>query len=183
MTDLLLRPATAADAERVFAWANDPVTRAASFTSAPIPWDTHRAWFAASLANPERHLLIAEDPEVRATTPAADAACAFLRLDLADAQDRGDAVAPDTPAAVISINVAPAARGQGVGRRALAAASATAQRLGFRAVIAWIRPRNQASVRAFTAVGYAPAGQDAMAGEPALRFVCSLPVTPAGPRA
>ena len=41
-----LRPATDDDAELTWRWANDPEVRRQSFSSAPIPWEAHRAWFA-----------------------------------------------------------------------------------------------------------------------------------------
>jgi RimJ/RimL family protein N-acetyltransferase len=57
---MILRPATMDDAERLFAWRNDPETRAQSLTTDRVPWDDHVAWLERSLAMPERTLLIAE---------------------------------------------------------------------------------------------------------------------------
>jgi UDP-2,4-diacetamido-2,4,6-trideoxy-beta-L-altropyranose hydrolase len=55
-----LRPATAADAPLLWDWVNDPATRAAAFTSAPIGWDEHRDWFGARLASPDTVHYLAE---------------------------------------------------------------------------------------------------------------------------
>lgn len=60
MDEVRLRPATIADAELLFAWRNDPLTRAQSIHTAPVVWDSHLAWLRASLQNPNRQLFIAE---------------------------------------------------------------------------------------------------------------------------
>lgn len=57
---MILRPATTDDAETLFAWRNDPETRANSVNSKPVPWNDHFDWLMASIANPNRDLLVAE---------------------------------------------------------------------------------------------------------------------------
>ena len=57
---LRLRPAQDGDIRLLWEWANDAAVRAASFSSAPIPWPTHVAWFAEKQRNGSR-ILIAED--------------------------------------------------------------------------------------------------------------------------
>jgi len=155
-----LRPASAADAERVHAWANDPDTRAASFSSAAIPLADHLAWFARQLADPGHHLLIAE------LGPRAEAV-AFVRL---DAREGG----PGPGGCTISINVAPTARARGLGTATLVAASAYARGLGFERILALIRPHNQGSRRAFEKAGYVARGERLESGSPALVFVHEL---------
>jgi UDP-2,4-diacetamido-2,4,6-trideoxy-beta-L-altropyranose hydrolase len=46
---LTLRRARADDIRLLWEWANDPDVRAASFSSARIPWETHVAWFTEKL--------------------------------------------------------------------------------------------------------------------------------------
>lgn len=58
--DLTLRPASAADAERLYMWRMDPETRAGSLNTAPIPFADHCAWLAQALADPNRHIYIVE---------------------------------------------------------------------------------------------------------------------------
>jgi RimJ/RimL family protein N-acetyltransferase len=67
MDEVRLRPATLADAELLFAWRNDPLTRAQSIHTEPVVWERHLAWLAASLQNPDRQLFIAEQvlPEMQ----------------------------------------------------------------------------------------------------------------------
>ena len=47
-----LRPATAADCERIHTWRNHPSIRAMMFNPDPIPLPQHQTWFAAQLTNP-----------------------------------------------------------------------------------------------------------------------------------
>lgn len=44
-----LRRATTEDCELLFQWANDPLVRQNSFSSAEILWEEHQAWFHALL--------------------------------------------------------------------------------------------------------------------------------------
>ncbi|MCO4763246.1 MAG: GNAT family N-acetyltransferase [Myxococcales bacterium] len=157
MSDLYLRPATSSDMEATLAWANDPDTRAASFQTAVITRQIHAAWFENSLQRPDRHLFIAMLPD---TPPL----CAgFVRLQYVS----------DTLAEV-SINIAPEARGRGVGRRALRALEQAARERGFEKLLATIRPENLGSVRAFRSVDYEAITDGEVGGERSLRFVRSL---------
>lgn len=149
---VILRPATPADVDRVYAWANDPITRASSFSSAEIPYAEHVAWFNQQLERGDRNLLIAsiaKDPPHP---------IAVIRLDRAAEQG----------ICVISINVAPEARGRGLGIAALEAANACAAELGFSQIQALIRPDNHASVRAFTRAGYSSNEPTHVGNQPAL---------------
>jgi UDP-2,4-diacetamido-2,4,6-trideoxy-beta-L-altropyranose hydrolase len=57
--ELHLRMVTMEDAECLHAWANDPVTRAASFSEAPITWDTHLTWLRGCLSNAPTRIYLA----------------------------------------------------------------------------------------------------------------------------
>ena len=48
------------DAERLFGWRNDPLTRANSHETVPITWDQHVSWLLKSLDDPTRAIFIAE---------------------------------------------------------------------------------------------------------------------------
>lgn len=145
-----VRPAAADDARRVWEWANDPVTRTASFTTAAIPWENHARWFAGKLADPNCVFLIAE-----AAGPVGQ-----VRFDLT-----GDE-------AVISVGLAPDARGCGFGAAAIrAAVEHLTQTRPVRRVEALIRPENTASVKAFESAGFGPAGETTVRDHPALRYV------------
>lgn len=56
------------DAERLFAWRNDPLTRANARNSDPIEYPAHLAWLAATLKNPALRLLVIESNREPAAT-------------------------------------------------------------------------------------------------------------------
>jgi spore coat polysaccharide biosynthesis predicted glycosyltransferase SpsG/RimJ/RimL family protein N-acetyltransferase len=136
---LRLRHADHTDAERIFAWANDPGTRRWSFSSAPIPWNDHLAWMERRLADPCGALLLAEDGEGR---PVGTSRLAW-----------------DGDEAEISLTVAPDRRGGGMGTRLIAATCRWAwAHHACRRIRARIRPDNGASARAFLRCGFVAAG-------------------------
>jgi RimJ/RimL family protein N-acetyltransferase len=96
-----LRPATLQDAELLLAWRNDPQTRLASHSTHEISLDEHRAWLSRLLQNPARRLFIAE--------------LAGEPVGSVRAEKEADGVTE------LSWTVAASARGQGVGKRMLAA--------------------------------------------------------------
>ena len=54
------RPATASDAQRLFEWRNDRLTREMSRSAELIEWRDHLHWLEDRLARREPHLYIAE---------------------------------------------------------------------------------------------------------------------------
>ncbi len=142
---MTLRPATEDDATRLFDWANDPSTRAVSFHAEPIPWDTHVAWLRKKLAERACRLFIAE---------ADGEPVGQVRLDAAD--DR----------ATISVSIAKAHRGRGLGVAAIRAATAHAE-----GIDAFILADNTSSVRAFERAGFTFAEDVEIEGRAAVRFV------------
>jgi len=139
---LSLRRAISSDCDQVYHWANDPLTRQASFESAAIPYADHVRWFTQILADPTRQLFMAE---LAAMSPS------VARVPLGVVRF---AVAETVAAAVISINLAPERRGGGMARRLLGAATSEASALGYLRIDAYIRPGNLASIRSFEAAGY-----------------------------
>lgn len=128
-----LRRATARDARFLFDLANDPLTRAMSFSTDPIPWDTHVAWLDRVLADSDRRLWVGElDGEP----------VAMGRLDAIDGQE------------VVSVALAPAHRGKGLAVH-LVQALGQAARLP---LVAEIKAENVPSIRAFEACGFTPDG-------------------------
>jgi pseudaminic acid synthase len=142
---LSLRPFTgqAADVARLFAWRNDPMSRAMSLDRRPVVWSDHVAWTRRLLDDGGRRQFIAEE---------AGAPVGALRLDVDD----------DHREAVISIVLAPEARGRGLAAplvgAGLAAAAAVCPRA--RAVRALIRAENVPSRRAFARAGFQRAAEE-----------------------
>lgn len=136
-----VRPATGDDARAVWEWRNDPTTRASSSTTAEVPWSDHEAWFVAALANPESWLLIAELDGRRV---------GVVRFDAQGSHGHW----------VVSINLAPEARGQGLGAPTLDAGWRwLASSQDVIDVVAHIRSTNRASLRTFEAAGYGHASR------------------------
>jgi UDP-2,4-diacetamido-2,4,6-trideoxy-beta-L-altropyranose hydrolase len=94
---LRLRRATMADARMLFDWRNEPATRAASHQVEPLSYDSHLGWMQATLANPLRRLLVAEE---------SGKAVGTVRIDFQTGN-----------LALLSWSVAADARGRGVAKR------------------------------------------------------------------
>jgi spore coat polysaccharide biosynthesis protein SpsF len=124
-----LRDARPEDAQRVYAWNCAPEVRALSGDARPVAFTDHVRWFRKRLREPR--MWIVEDLGV---------AVGIVRIDGDDA---------------ISIALDPAARGRGIGRRAIAAACA----LRDGAVVASIHQDNHASRACFEACGFAAFAQ------------------------
>ncbi len=136
----ILRPATMADAETLLTWRNEPTTRQMSLTQHEITPEEHAAWFEASLETPARLILIAEIDGQSA---------GMVRYDKVGAS------------AEVSINIAPAARGCGMGARLLSSSisALSSHWPDVESITARIRPDNVASLRAFANAGYAHEGK------------------------
>jgi spore coat polysaccharide biosynthesis predicted glycosyltransferase SpsG/L-amino acid N-acyltransferase YncA len=148
---LRLRPVRAEDCRLLFTWANDPVTRQASFTSNPIPWEDHQRWFKEKKKDPRHVLLLALDAE--------DNALGHVRFE----RDGADAV--------LSITVAPEARGKGIGTEIVTLAVERLFRTtDARTVHAYVKPENHASAKLFQKAGFREAGMENIKGRDALRF-------------
>lgn len=133
---LSLRPATAGDCDPVWHWRNAETVRRFSTSSAAIPLEQHRAWFAATLADPARQLLVGE---------IGGRAAGILRYDRADAK------------ATVSVYLTPDFIGQGIGAALIAAGSDWVRQHWpqVATIEAVVLPGNRASARAFEAAGYA----------------------------
>lgn len=136
-----LRPATPDDCEAIFAWRNHPDTRRFFHYPAPVAIADHRAWFARTIADPDRRLWIGEEDA---------GATGVVRFDR-------DA---DNASALISVYLVPGKGGRGAGGRLIAAGCAEAAVAwpGLTAIDAEILPTNIASAGAFAKAGFVPYG-------------------------
>ncbi len=126
-----LRPAAEADMELLWLWRNDPHTRAQSRNTDSISWKSHVRWVTRALVDPSRKILIGE----RDGTPLGN---------VGFHQVNGETE--------VSIVVAPAERGNGVGRSMLSAACAEMPGN----VYAAVRIGNEASRHLFESCGFTP---------------------------
>ena len=137
-----LRPATPEDCRQVWLWRNDEGTRAASFDTSPISFETHERWFHESLRHRDRHVYIVLVDGQEA---------GVVRLDVAGA--RG----------IVNIHLAPEWRGRGVGPRTLAALEDVAfGSLHLTRMEAQVKPGNAASLAAFQKVGFTLVGGESV---------------------
>lgn len=126
-----VRSASAADAELLLAWRNDPQTRAWSRTTAPVTPDEHRAWLDRVLATSDRLLLVAEQRDQPVGT---------VRFDRDDAGWE------------VSITLAPDARGRGLAVPVLLAAERVLDAPA--TIVATAHRDNAASMALFRRAGY-----------------------------
>ncbi|PRP95378.1 Spore coat polysaccharide biosynthesis protein SpsE [Enhygromyxa salina] len=150
---LRLCPAKKGDADIIHRWANDPMTREASFSPEPIPLVDHVAWFCRELERADHHLFIVQhqgDP------------VGFVRL---------NTIPEHQGVCLVSINIAPEARQRGIGTATLKAAVAVAKELNFKQIQAQIRPSNEASRRAFTRAGFVHERDIEVSGQAAQEWV------------
>ena len=149
---LNLRDVEPRDCRLLFKWANDRETRSASFSSDPISWDRHQAWFASKLNDTECAFFIAENS---GGEPIGQARFELNGLE-----------------ATISISLDVAHRGVGYGERLL---SASADRLfaerGVNHFHAFVKPENAASSRTFERAGYKKCRSVIVHGQSADPFV------------
>jgi UDP-2,4-diacetamido-2,4,6-trideoxy-beta-L-altropyranose hydrolase len=150
---LRLRSATAADAKLIFDWANDAGVRAVSFSSEPIIWENHLKWFEAKLNDANYRIWVAEDA---AGTPVGQ-----VRFQI------------EGEAATISISLDAGQRGKNRGSLLIwAACRKIFAETVIKEVKAYIKPDNQASVRAFEKVGFLDWDETTVKG--AAAWVCGL---------
>lgn len=135
-----LRPAAESDAETLWRWANDPITRSVSLNPEPIPWAVHLQWLASKLEDPNTDLWLAVDEEGKPF-----------------GQVRFDCTGHE---AVISVGLDPAQRGAGFGSQLIRQSSDRIMRIrGVGLIRAYIKPGNVASQRAFARAGYKVKGE------------------------
>ncbi|HLW85843.1 MAG TPA: UDP-2,4-diacetamido-2,4,6-trideoxy-beta-L-altropyranose hydrolase [Candidatus Sulfotelmatobacter sp.] len=152
---VFLRRATGGDSRLLWEWANDPAVRSAAFSSSPISWETHEAWFAEKLRQEGCLMLIAEDGE--------GSAVGQIRF---DTRADGDCE--------VDVSVAPARRGQGLAATLIRRGAETV--LGERTCLrihAFVKPENRASRCAFESAGFRSQGEEEVSGHRAAHYVCA----------
>lgn len=151
---LFVRPATREDCRLYWEWANEEAVRAASFSSEPIPWSTHVAWFETRVGAPDCRLYL--------VCEASGDPVAQVRFEI------------EGEKAVVSISVGAEHRHKGYGLRAL---ELSMERLfsetNVRTFDAFIRPDNEASLRLFERAGYSEARGAIVRGQTAVCMTLS----------
>jgi UDP-2,4-diacetamido-2,4,6-trideoxy-beta-L-altropyranose hydrolase len=154
---LRLRRAGMEDAESLWRWANDPVTRQASYKIDPIPWEAHQAWLQRLLSSPVSDVVfIATDP--------ANEGVGTVRFRKTGQEGE------------ISLSLAPPMRGKGLGSKLIRLAAFRVLDEGFcREVRGWVKVSNAASVGAFRRAGFLENGRALRTGVESIEFRWSIP--------
>jgi RimJ/RimL family protein N-acetyltransferase len=132
------RLAAAEDSAEILAWRNDVHTRSMMLTTSVIDPETHAAWFAASLANPKRIMIIAQKRQ----SDGGAATVAIVRFDISNGE------------ATVAINMNPVMRGLGLAASSLLGAERYLPPEREIMLIAEIKSTNTASRRTFERAGY-----------------------------
>jgi len=149
---ITVREAVESDCKQIFEWANDDDTRAASFCSGLIDWDMHSNWFSQKLQDPNCLLLICGNEWGKSL--------GLVRFDLS-----GDE-------AIISINLDPNARGQGLaGFIITRTIDELFKRYNISKVSAFIMQQNLRSAKAFERAGFSMIGQTTIKGNEACHYM------------
>ena len=147
-----LRPVTEKDCRLIWEWANDPITRAQSFSTENIPWEKHIAWFESKLNDPLSSFFIMVDKN--------NVSLGQIRYQITNQE------------ADVSISIAPDERGKGYGAEII---KMGAQELWLATDVnkinSYIKEENKPSVKAFTRAGFTRAGTTEVKGYQALHYV------------
>ena len=121
------------DAQILYIWATDPLTRANSFNSQHIKWEDHLIWLKKKLNDPLTfmYLLLSENKPVGTVN--------FTKRE---------------KAATIGVAVAPEFRGKGFGAKIIKTASHKYQSNNNDNILAYIKKENIASLQVFKKAGY-----------------------------
>ena len=134
-TPLIARPISQFDEVQVLEWANDPLTRRNSFSSALITPESHHLWFARQLNNPQCHFYLIE---IAGSLPAG-------QVRFQHEQDGWN----------VHFTMNPVLRGRGLGTALLKIGlKAFAQEQSGALVVGKVKPANHASCRMFESLGF-----------------------------
>ena len=160
---LSVRPVTDDDCRLLWEWVNEPGVRSFAFQSHFIPWEEHRAWFAAKRVDPCWVMFIVLD-EIRRPV----------------GQVRFEPQDQDGAATEVAISIGREWRGRGYGTEAIRLACEAYRRMGQAArVVACIKPENVASLRIFEKAGFVLQGRQYVRGHDAVCMSFELKNRPA----
>lgn len=134
---LYIRKAKEEDSKDIFDWRNDELTRQISHTSDFVDWNGHSSWFAASLTNKNKLILMCEEESTNKKV-------AIVHFDV------------EGNRALISINLSPKMRGKRKAKGCLSDAISFFQKSysNVRFIDAEIKSINIASQKSFIGVGF-----------------------------
>jgi len=151
---MMIREVRPLDCGLLFEWANDPAARSVSFSSGTITMEEHEKWFKEKLNDENSFIFIGIDREENEV--------GVVKFDV------------DADESTVSINVAPDFRGKGFGKMLLKLACGRfSEQSHVRAINAYVKPENAASINLFEKGGFSNKGLTEIKGQKALHFVKS----------
>ena len=148
----LLRLATTSDCKTVWEWANDPVTRNASFSSEIIPWENHVNWFNIKLMDKNWLFYIIEDKN--------STLIGQVRFQIEENH------------AIVSVSLAIESRGKGFASPILQISSKKVfENTAVKTIRAYIKPTNTSSIQAFVKANFISNGLVLTHNHESLEFV------------
>jgi len=147
-----LRKVVEADADFLWHLANDPVVRAASFSTAPIPWDDHLKWLRMRLDDPSCIFFIALNED--------NAPIGQVRFDITNKE------------AVISVSIKKEYRGKSYGTNLIQVSSKKVlDNTDIVKIHAYVKNNNQSSISAFLKANFKLIGQANIENQEAMHLV------------
>ena len=137
MSEVTLRQATPEDVDLVYKWANDPTVRANAFSTDPIPYDNHVAWYRGRLNNPDCHIYIGMAKENRPV--------GIIRV---------EKQSEEPTVGMISYSVDAGERGKGIGTKLLSLVARKLYGTELITLAGQVKPDNTASRKAFERAGF-----------------------------
>ena len=99
MSDIVILTAKDVHSEMIWEWRNDPITRQMSINSEKVSWEEHSSWYEKVLLDTRRKLYIGEERGIPV---------GVLRFDKCESEKY---------VYEVSINISPASRGKGFGKK------------------------------------------------------------------
>jgi len=141
------------DCRLLWEWANDKEVRASAFSSNPIPWEEHVRWFMRKLQDPNCFIFVALDNE--------DTPLGQVRFDIVRDGE-----------AEIDVSIDKDRRRLGYGALLLSKAVNEVFRLTSISIVhAFIKPNNEASMKAFERTGFKRLSIEKVRGNVAVHYI------------
>ncbi len=150
MGALKIRPVSNTDCRLLWEWVNEPQVRAFAFRSEAVSWEEHLDWFHKKLADPDCSIFILTDES--------GVSMGQVRFDMESEKSTE-----------IAVSISTEQRGCGYGTEAIRLACEQLRRQRpITEVIAYIKPDNLPSIRAFQKAGFADRGKKIVRGQEAV---------------
>lgn len=146
----VLRPIKKEDEKIIYNWVNDSDTRLNSFNSDPVSFKDHTSWYQTKLNNPSVDYYMCYYQEIKS---------GIVRFDL------------KKNISVIGINISPEQRGKGLSSVFLNLSIIShLQKYKSQTILAYIKPENEASKRAFKKAGFSSFSEKVINNKAALIY-------------